>query len=504
VSANAVAAPETRSSFREVLTVRWLPFWVAFAAALAFRLFALGDRPLHHDEGVNAWFLYKILNGYQFSYDPDKFHGPFLFYFGVPFAFVSGVGDLALRVPIALLSSAMGPLLLPLRRRLGVAGVTAAAWMLALSPSLVSYGRDLIHETCLVFFTLALVVAGLLYLETRRQRDLVLTALCLGLLATIKETYVLTLAVLVIAAVLARIWAYGRPRLGALLGRPAPEAVIWAAVAFAVPYVFLYTSFFTNPYGLADSVRTFSLWANKGIAGAEHAKPWYYFPHMLLAFETVTVACAVAGGCLAIRRRDSFGTFCALWAGGELAAYSLLRYKTPWLDLNLVLPAAVAGGVLFREAFARPWQRAARAGLVALFALGLVWGAWRSIQVSFLRYDDDSLALVYVPTDRDVRDLLVQVRGILGRIPPGETASLLMVGHHAWPLPWYFHDVKDMEYSQDVPDDADADVLIVEGDMEDQLQSALKERYRRKEYVLRPRQKVVVFVNEGLGGGLRP
>jgi uncharacterized protein (TIGR03663 family) len=493
---------ETRSSFREVLTVRWLPFWVALAAALAIRLFQLGDRPFHHDEGVNAWFLYKILTGYQFNYDPDKFHGPFLFFFEVPFAAVLGVGDFALRLPIALLSAGMVPLLLPLRRRLGLAGVTAAAWLLALSPSLVSYGRDLIHETCLAFFTLALVVAALLYLETRRQRDLVLAALCLGLLATIKETYVLTLAVLAIAAVLARIWAYGRPRLGELWGRPRPEAVIWAAVAFAVPYVLLYSSFFTNPHGLADSVRTFFLWAGKGIAGAEHAKPWHYFPLLLFNFETVTIACALAGGWLALRRRDAFGAFCAfcaLWAAGELAAYSLLRYKTPWLDLNIVLPAAIVGGVLFREAFGRPWPRAVRTGIVALFVLGLGWGTWRAIQVSFLRYDDDKLALVYVPTDRDVRDLLVQVRGILSRIPKGEPPELLMLGHHAWPLPWYFRDVKTLDYSQDIPDDPDADLLIVEGDMETQLLAVLKERYQRREYVLRPRQKVVVFVNERLG-----
>jgi len=489
---------ETRSSFREVLTVRWLPFWVAFATALAFRLFQLGDRPLHHDEGVNAWFLYKILTGHQFNYDPDKFHGPFLFFFEVPFAAVLGVGDLALRLPIALLSAGMVPLLLPLRRRLGAVGVTGAAWLLALSPSFVSYGRDLIHETCLAFFTLALVVAGLLYLETRRQRDLVLAALCLGLLATIKETYVVTLAVLAIASVLARIWAYGRPRLGLLWGRPALEASVWAMVAFAVPYVLLYSSFFTNPHGLVDSVRTFFLWAGKGIEGAEHAKPWDYFPRLLLGFETVAVACAVVGGWLALRRRDSFGTFCALWAAGELAAYSLLRYKTPWLDLNIVLPAAVVGGVLFREAFGRPWPRAVRAGIVALFVLGLGWGTWRAIQVSFLRYDDDKLALVYVPTDRDVRGLLVQVRDILSRIPPGEPPELLMLGHHAWPLPWYFRDVKALSYSQEIPDEADADVLIVEGDMEAELLPVLKERYQRREYVLRPRQKIVVFVNERL------
>ncbi|MGH7486470.1 MAG: hypothetical protein ACREMY_12860, partial [bacterium] len=108
---------------------------------------------------------------------------------------------------------------------------------------------------------------------------------------------------------------------------------------------------------------------------------------------------------------------------------------------------------------------------------------------------------VYVPTDRDVRDLLVQVRGILSRMPKGEPPELLMLGHHAWPLPWYFRDVKTLDYSQDIPDDPDADVLIVEGDMETELLTALKERYQRREYVLRPRQKVVVFVNERLGEG---
>jgi uncharacterized protein (TIGR03663 family) len=473
--------------------VRW-PFWAAFAAALALRLFLLGDRPFHHDEGVNAWFLSRVLDGFQFSYDPEKFHGPFLVYFEAPFAALLGQRVFALRLPIALLSAAMVPLLLPLRRRLGVAGVTAAAWLLALSPSFVSYGRDLIHETCLTFFTLALVVAGARYLETRRQKHLALAALSLALMATIKETYILTLAVMAIAAVLVRIWAYGRPRLGMLWGRPPWEAVIWAAVAFAVPYVLLFTSFFTNPQGLLDSVRTFLLWAGKGIEGAEHAKPWDYFPRLLLSFETTAVACGVAGGWLALRRRDSFATFCALWAAGELAAYSLLRYKTPWLDLNIVLPAALAGSVLFREAFSRPWPRVARGALVALFALGLGWEAWRSVQVSFLRYDDDSLTLVYVPTHRDVKVLLIQVRSALDQAPPGEDPLLRMYGHHGWPLPWYFRDVKGMEYRQDIPPNPDADVVIVEEGMEDKLLPALKGKYKRWEYFLRPRQKVAVMV----------
>ncbi len=497
-----MAAPETRSTFRDLLTVRWLPFWAAFAAALVLRLFLLGDRPFHHDEGVNAWFLSRVLDGFQFSYDPEKFHGPFLVFFEAPFAIPLGQGVTALRLPIALLSAAMVPLLLPLRRRLGVAGVTAAAWLLALSPSLVSYGRDLIHETCLAFLTLALVVAGSLYLETRRQKHLMLAALSLALMATTKETYILTLAVMAIATLLARTWVYGRPRLGALWGRPPLEGVTWAAVAFVAPYVLLFTSFFTNPQGLPDSVRTFTLWAGKGIGGAEHAKPWDYFPRLLLAFEPLPMVCAAVGGWLALRRRDAFGTFCALWAAGELAAYSLLRYKTPWLDLNIVLPAALAGAVLFREAFSQPsqpsprWPRAVQAALVALFVLGLGFEAWRSVQVSFLRYDDDSLALVYVPTHRDVKDLLVQVRSALAQAPPGELPLLRIYGHHGWPLPWYFLKVPGMEYRQDVPPDPDAAVVIVEQGMEDKVLPALKGKYQRREYLLRPRQKVVVMVRE--------
>ncbi|HEX9942747.1 MAG TPA: flippase activity-associated protein Agl23, partial [Thermoanaerobaculia bacterium] len=315
---------------RDLRPLRWLPFWAAFAAALALRLALLDDRPLHHDEGVAAWLLAKLLDGHGYAYDPAKLHGPFLVFFALPFVRLLGESVLALRLPVALASALMVPMLLPLRRRLGVAGVTASAWLLALSPSFVAYGRDLIHETFLVSLTLALVAAAAAWLDTRREGSLLLAACCLGLLATVKETYVLTLASLAAAAVLARTWACGRPRLRELWAGVRPAMAARAALAFAVPYVLLYTWFFTNARGLVDSFRAFLLWAGPGLAGAGHGKPWDYFLRLLLSFEPVTLVCAVAGGALALRRRDAVGTFCALWAAGELAAYSVLRYKTPW------------------------------------------------------------------------------------------------------------------------------------------------------------------------------
>ena len=490
------AAPEARGFRRDFTEVCYLPFWAAFAAALAVRLAFLDVRPLHHDEGVYAWRVSRVLAGYRFTYDPARFHGPFLIFFAAPFVRPLGESAFVLRLPVALASSLMVPLLLPLRRRLGVAGITAAAWLLALSPSFIAYGRDLIPETFLVCLTLALIAAVSAWLETRSEKSLILAAFCLGLLATVKETYALSLVIVAIAGLLARTWSHGRPRLRELWEIPRPGTIARLVAALAVPYVLLYTSFFANPWGLLDSFGTFLFWAPKGIEGAGHAKPWHYFLRLLLSFETVTVVCAVAGGWIAVRRRDAFGTFCALWAAGELAAYSLLRYKTPWLALNILLPAVLAAGVLFREAFARPAPAAVRAFLAALLVVGLAWGGWRAAEVSFLRFDDDRLALVYVPTHRDVKELLVYVREAARPSPARARPSVRIFGRHAWPLPWYLRDLPGMEYRHEIPPHPDGDVLVLEKQLEGRLRPLLRQRYRRREYQLRPRVWVAVYVKE--------
>jgi uncharacterized protein (TIGR03663 family) len=479
-------------------------FWAAFATALALRLIFLDLRPLHHDEGVAAWFLYRLLEGYRFAYDPARFHGPFTIFLAAPFVRLLGESVLVLRLPAALASALMVPLLLPLRRRLGAAGIAASAWLLALSPSFVAYGRDLIPETFLAALTLALVAAVSLRLETGRERYLVLAAFILGLLATVKETYVLTLGILVIAGLLVRTRAHGRPRLREIRGNPRPRTIVLAAVAFVVPYLVLYTSFFTNPRGAIDSVRTFLLWAGKGIEGAGHGKPWDYFIRLMLSFEPLILLGAVAGGWIAVRRRDAVGTFCALWCAGELAVYSALRYKTPWLALNVLLPAVLLGGGLAREVFVRPAPRALRMGLAGFLALGLAWSGWRAVEVSFLRFDDDRLALVYVPTHRDVNALLAEVRAAAALA--GGKPRILILGRHAWPLPWYLRDLSRVEYRHEIPAEPDSEILIVDKRWEDRLQFLLRQRYRRREFLLRPGERVAVYVSERLAtsDNLRP
>src|SRR4051812_2381642 len=269
IDSYAKSLARLRSSLRA-----WLPFWAAVAAALAVRLVFLDVRPLHHDEGVVAAFLLALVQGKPYQYNPAGYHGPFLYYVGYWPLRLLGTSDGALRLPVALASALMIPLLLPLRRRLGMVGVAAAAWLLAVSPFFIYYGRDLIPETWLAVLTLALVAAGSLYLESRRREHLFLAAICLGLLFTVKETAVLTAAGLLAAAALTRIWTSGGLRLGDFWidRKTAGLAVLFAAV----PYVLFFTSFLTHPVGLIGSVWGRFLVVGEGGEGVGGlGKPWF-------------------------------------------------------------------------------------------------------------------------------------------------------------------------------------------------------------------------------------
>ncbi|HVR97447.1 MAG TPA: flippase activity-associated protein Agl23 [Thermoanaerobaculia bacterium] len=476
--------------------MRWLPFWTAFAVALLLRLLSLDLAPLHHDEGVNAWFMGRLLGGIPFKYDPAHYHGPFLYYMLAPLQKVFGTSPTALRMPVAFVSALLVPLLVPLRRRLGLAGITGAAWLIAVSPSLVYYGRDLIHETFLVFFTLALLVSASLFLETRREHWLLLASACLASLFTIKETAALTVGTLVLALALASRGEGEKNRLRRW--GITPGGALRAALVFGAVYILFFSSFFANRGGIADSFRAYLLWVGTGVKGAGHEKPWTYFLEALLRFETLALLGAVLGGALAFRRRHVFGMICALWTAGQLAVYSVIPYKTPWLVLNIVLPAALTSGVFVQELARRPLPGWVCAALTGGLILALAVTAARAIQVSFLRYDDDRLMIVYVPSHRDFKKLVAQVHEAAARAPAGDPASLKIFTKNLWPMPWYFRDFRKARLWDHVPSRPDGDILIFDPKQERLLRSHVRQRYNRYEYFLRPRLPLVVYVAERL------
>src|SRR4029079_6450337 len=108
-----------------------------------------------------------------------------------------------------------------------------------------------------------------------------------ALLFTVKETAPLTLVILVLTAAAAG-WRSPERWRDFVPGR---REAAWALLLCLGIYVLCYTTFFTNPAGLADSVRAFLPWAEKGVGvqGTGHEKPWPYFLKLLAGFEATTV-----------------------------------------------------------------------------------------------------------------------------------------------------------------------------------------------------------------------
>ena len=252
-----------------------------------------------------------------------------------------------------------------------------------------------------------------------------------------------------------------------------------------------------------DSFRAYLPWTEKGFEGSGHEKPWPYFLKLLAQFEPLALAGGVLGSAVALwrlRGKDHlFGLFLTVAWLAQLAAYSAIPYKTPWLAMNVVLLLALSTGVLFGELGRRPLSGAVRAALrAAITAAGLLalsWSAARAVDVSFLRYDDESLGLVYVQTNRDLRDLMELIEGAAGRSPQGRALAVRFYTANRWPLPWYLRHYTAVLYSKEVPPDPDGDVLICEPGQEQDLRRRLRGKYLRRQYTLRHKVELVVYVS---------
>jgi len=132
------------------------------------RFYWLALKPLHHDEGVNGWFLTNLYRDGVYKYDPANYHGPTLYYISLAFAKVFGLETVSIRASVAIWGVLVVVLAFFLRRYIGRVGSLFAGLFLALSPGMVYISRYFIHEMFFVFLGLALVVAIVFFIEKRK------------------------------------------------------------------------------------------------------------------------------------------------------------------------------------------------------------------------------------------------------------------------------------------------------------------------------------------------
>ncbi len=138
------------------------------AIAIFLRFWQLELKPLHHDEGVNGFFLTNLFREGVYKYDPANYHGPDLYYVALAFSKIFGLNTISIRASVAIFGVLTVVLALFLKNYLGKIGSLAAALFLALSPGMVFISRYFIHELLFVFFSFGIVVAVLYFVEKRK------------------------------------------------------------------------------------------------------------------------------------------------------------------------------------------------------------------------------------------------------------------------------------------------------------------------------------------------
>ncbi len=133
--------------------------------SIVFRFYDLELKPLHHDEGVNGYFLTELFTKGIYRYDPTNYHGPTLYYIALVFSKLFGLETFAIRASVAIFGVLMVLLVLSLNRYLGRIGSLTAAAFLAVTPGMVYISRYFIHETFFVFCSLVIVLCVLRFLE---------------------------------------------------------------------------------------------------------------------------------------------------------------------------------------------------------------------------------------------------------------------------------------------------------------------------------------------------
>jgi uncharacterized protein (TIGR03663 family) len=159
---------------------------IIIVAALATRLWGLGDRVQSHDESLHTKFSWDLYAGHGFRHTP-LMHGPFLFHATALSYFLFDDNDFSARLPVALMGVAVVAFPYLLRRWLGRAGALVASFFLLISPSIAYYSRYIRHDIPVMLWSLVVIFAIFSYLRDGRERWLYLMAAGVSLMFATKE-----------------------------------------------------------------------------------------------------------------------------------------------------------------------------------------------------------------------------------------------------------------------------------------------------------------------------
>jgi uncharacterized protein (TIGR03663 family) len=434
--------------------------WVSILAAAVFLRFEdLASRPIHADEATGARIAAQRMESGGTGFDPTHYHGPTQSRFAMTICHWRcenswrEMSKGTLRILPAIAGSLL--VLLPFfwRKRIGDASALLAAALLAGSPLLVYYSRMFIHEMLLTLFGLAAMLA-LAY-----RAPALITGTCIGLMFATKETFIISLIAWSAAGGLL-LFEKGRPQWASIraLWNQHRISIALAASSALLTAAFFYTDAFREARGMFDAIRTFFVYETAG----GHDKPIGYYAKLFALpvksggtwwFGTPVILLA-ATACI-----HAFGKtpppqarvirFIAISVILHALAYSVIRYKNPWLaclpwaQLCLLAGYSLAG-------FSNR-SKSTKAWIVAIAAIAIVTQTVQSRHATGRLASDERNPFAYVPTRQDIEDLEPWLKKLQAIAPGQSIEPIAVIGNGYWPLPWVLRSFENTGYWQNPP-----------------------------------------------------
>ncbi|HPA20549.1 MAG TPA: TIGR03663 family protein [Verrucomicrobiae bacterium] len=492
---------------------RWR-VWVSAAAviviavvALWARVVNLGARPMHTDEAVHAAKFGELLQTGGYRYDAAEYHGPILYYFNLPVAWLRGQRTLAEldEVTLRLVPAIFGTLLVLLcilaSDGLGRGGAAWAAGFVAASPGLLYYSRYYIQEIPFVFFAFLLVGSGWRFSRRPSLGWALVAGTSAGLMVASKETCVINWFGMGVALLL----TVGPRR---LLRAPWGLLFIGAACALLVAVCWL-TGFFTHPGALVDAAAGWAPYGQR-VSGEGHQKTWSWYFEILfrgwrggrvgpeVAMLTMVGVAVVRLAYRACRHHRPLVVFLAIYAAVMLAVYCVIPYKTPWLLMSSLHAAAVLAGAGVAELL-RVLKRFHCGPVAVLVGALALWQTGRAASLACGRLaEDQSNPYVYSHTTRDLVRFVGNIRDAAAHHPDGRAVTVKVMSPEYWPLPWYLRDFPNVGYWSGIADDPEAPIIVTTPELGDALRPRLKGQYAMDFGGLRHGYLLVAFIRQDL------
>lgn len=458
----------------------------------------LGERPMHTDEAINAYIVGQLLAGQPFTYDPRDRHGPTLAALALPLARMQGskaLSDLTeaqLRLTTVLAGSVTILLFGAALDLFGFLPCLIAALLFAGAPLPIYYDRYFIHESIFVAATSGLILAGWRACQRRSAGYAVLAASCAALMLASKETAVLNLFALLIAA-----FPFWRWNLRGKLppGLWQPKAALVAAITFLLLSVILFTWFGSNWKALTALLQAVPNFAARAHDESHQESILYYLGLLAGGWSGGVIFAFACIGLLrtVIKRSTSPYGFLAFYAMLILAIYSLIGYKTPWLALNFWLPIALFAGLTVEWFWHLPANHPflrlpVRAAGILVFAGIAVLIFHDTRQRVFLHPADEANPYAYSQTSEDLLGLPAEIER-LARQDGIPEPRIAVIAADPWPLPWYLRHYVQVGYwqpgQQQNQKPGNADFYITSTEAAEQYPELLKD-FRPQFFGVRP------------------